>query len=192
MKNQTTKKAISFLALSLFTLLLTANPLLAKGGANEQAQDAGPYHVILQTTPEVLMVNQPATFNVIVNDKSTGKPVTGAKVIMEKSTMDKGSSMGGMNMSSGMDKPAETIMHEQSSTSTMTMGTGTYMMEGMSFNQAGQWNQTFLISSPLGEEKATFPINIGKSGPNLMLIGSVAGAVVIAGLLAAMLRKKKN
>ena len=192
MKSHRTKKTIIFVVLSLFTLLLAANPLLATGGANEQAQDAGPYHVILETTPEVLIANQPATISVIVKDKSTEKPITGAKVIMEKSTMEQSSSMGDMGMSSGMDKPDETIMHEQSSTSTMSMEPGTYMMEGMTFNQAGQWNQAFLISSPLGEGKATFSINVGKSGPNLVLIGGVAGAVVIAGLLAAMLKKKKN
>ncbi len=192
MNQQRTKKTISFLALSLFTLLLAASPLLATGEANELAQDAGPYHVILETHPEVLIANQPATISVIVKDKSTEKPITGAKVIMENSTMEKSSSMGDMHMSSGMDKPDETIMHEQSSTSTMTMEPGTYMMEGMTYNQAGQWNQAFFISSPLGEGKATFPINVGKSGPNYVLIGGVAVAVVIAGLLAAMLRKKKN
>lgn len=189
MKSHRTKKTIIYVILSLFTLLLGASPLLATGAANEQAQEAGPYHVILETKPEVLIANQPATFNVIVKDKATEKPITGAKVIMEKSTMEKSSSMGGMSMSSGMDKPTETIMLEQSD---MSMEPGTYMMEGMTFNQAGQWNQAFIISSPLGEGKATFPINVGKSGPNLMLIGGVASAVVIAGLLAAMLRKKKN
>ena len=186
MKNLRTKKTIIFLFLSLFTILLAANPLLASGGTN--GQDAGPYHVTLETKPESLMANQPATISVIVTNKATGQPVTGAKVSMPQSTMEKSSSMPGMDMSSGMDKPDKSVMHEQSS---MSMSPGTYMMD-MTFHQSGQWNQAILISSPLGEGKASFPINVGKSGPNLVLIGGVAGAVVIAGLLAAIFRKKKQ
>ena len=182
-------------SLLLLTLLFATNTL----ASSKLEQDAGPYHVIMQTNPENIMVNQAATFNIIVNDKATGKPVSGAKVIMEPSTMNgsnanskSDSSMGGMNMSSGMDKQGGSAMQEQSTMGSMAMDPGTYMMEGMSFNQPGQWNQAIKITSSLGESTVNFPITVGKSGPNFVLIGSVAGIVVIAGILATILRKKKK
>ena len=76
--------------------------------------------------------------------------------------------------------------------SSMAMDPGTYMMQGMAFNQPGQWDQAITISSSLGNSTVNFPITVGKSGPNYILIGSVAGAVVIAGILAAFLKKKKS
>lgn len=189
------KKIFLSLSLLLLTLLFATNTL----ASSKIEQDSGPYHVIMQTNPENLMVNQAATFNIIVNDKATGKPVTGAKVIMEPSTMNgsnassKGdSSMGGMDMSSSMDKQGGSPMQEQSNMGGMAMASGSYMMEGMTFNQPGQWNQAITITSPLGESTVNFPITVGKSGPNFVLIGSVAGLVVIAGILAAILKKKKN
>ncbi|KUO70808.1 MAG: hypothetical protein APF81_12810 [Desulfosporosinus sp. BRH_c37] len=189
------KKIFLPLSLLLLTLLFATNTL----ASSKIEQDAGPYHVIMQTNPENLMVNQAATFNIIVNDKTTGKPVTGAKVIMEPSTMNgsnasskSDSSMGGMDMSSGMDKQGGSPMQEQSNIGGMAMASGSYMMEGMTFNQPGQWNQAITITSPLGESAVNFPITVGKSGPNFVLIGGVAGLVVIAGILAAILKKKKN
>ncbi|KJR46247.1 hypothetical protein UF75_3396 [Desulfosporosinus sp. I2] len=190
------KKILLSLSLLILTLLFASNTLAASG---KLEQDAGPYHVIMQTNPENLMANQAGTMTMIIKNKATGQPVTGAKVIMMQSTMSNSSSagnnsgnMGGMNMSSGMDKQGGTAMQEQSSMGSMAMDPGTYMMEGMTFNQPGQWNQAITISSPLGESTVNFPITVGKSGPNFVLIGSVAGAVVIVGLLAAMLKRKKN
>ena len=190
------KKILLSLSLLLLTLLFASNTLAASG---KLEQDAGPYHVIMQTNPENLMANQAGTMTMIIKNKATGQPVTGAKVIMMQSTMSNSSSagnnsgnMGGMNMSSGMDKQGGTAMQEQSSMGSMAMDPGTYMMEGMTFNQPGQWNQAITISSPLGESTVNFPITVGKSGPNYVLIGSVAGAVVIVGLLAAILKRKKN
>lgn len=190
------KKILLSLSLLLLTLLFASNTLAASG---KLEQDAGPYHVIMQTNPENLMANQAGTMTMIIKNKATGQPVTGAKVMMMPSTMSNSSSagnnsgnMGGMNMSSGMDNQGGTAMQEQSSMGSMAMDPGTYMMEGMTFNQPGQWNQAITISSPLGESTVNFPITVGKSGPNLMLIGSVAGVVVIAGLLATLLKRKKN
>lgn len=197
------KKIFLLLSLLPLTLLFATNTLAASGTLE---QDAGPYHVIMQTNPENVMVNQAATFNVIVNDKATGKPVTGAKVIMSQSTMNgstntngsnmngsstNNSSMGNMDMSSSMNSQNGTAMQEQSSMGSMTMNPGTYMMENMTFNQPGQWNQTITISSSLGESTVNFPITVSKAGPNLVLIGSVVGVVVIAGILAAILKRKK-
>ena len=190
------KKILLSLSLLVVTLLFATNTLAASGKIE---QDAGPYHVIMQTNPESLMANQAGTMTMIIQDKATGQPVTGAKVMMMQSTMSNSSpagnnsgNMGGMDMSSGMDQKGGTAMQEQSKMGSMAMDAGTYMMEGMTFNQPGQWNQAITISSPLGETTANFPITVGKSGPNLVLIGSVAGVVVIAGILAAILKRKKN
>ncbi|MDR3598902.1 MAG: hypothetical protein P4L49_00195 [Desulfosporosinus sp.] len=192
------KKILLSLSLLLLTLVFASNTIAATGGLE---QDSGPYHVIMQTNPESLMANQTATFTVIVKDKATGKPITRAKVMMSPSTMsnsgnmngsNSNNSMAGMDMSSGMNKQGGTAMQEQSSMGSMAMEPGTYMMEGMSFNQPGQWNQAFTISSPLGDSIVNFPITVGKSGPNFVLIGSVAGVIVIVGILAAILKKKKN
>ena len=186
------KKILLSLSLLVVTLLFATNTLAASGKIE---QDAGPYHVIMQTNPESLMANQAGTMTMIIQDKATGQPVTGAKVMMMQSTMGNNSpagNMGGMDMSSGMNQQGGTAMQEQSKMGSMAMAAGTYMMEGMTFNQPGQWNQAITISSPLGEATTNFTITVGKSGPNLVLIGSVAGVVVIAGILAAILKRKKN
>ncbi|TGE32828.1 hypothetical protein [Desulfosporosinus sp. Sb-LF] len=187
------KKILLSLSLLLLTLLFATNTLASSGKIE---QDAGPYHVIMQTNPESLMANQTGTMTIIIKNKATGQPVTGAKVMMSKSTMVSSSTgdsgMAGMDMSSSMDKQGGTAMQEQSSMGGMAMDPGSYMAEGMKFNQPGQWNQSVTISSSLGESTVKFPITVGKSGPNLVLIGSVAGVVVIVGLLAAMLKRKKS
>lgn len=188
------KKVLLSLSLLVLTLLFTTNTLAATG---KLEQDAGPYHVIMQTNPENLMANQAGTMTMIITNKTTGQPVTGAKVMMSKSTMmadnsGSGGNMAGMDMSSSTDKQGGTAMQEQSSMGGMAMDPGSYMVEGMTFNQPGQWNQSITITSSLGESTVNFPITVGKSGPNLVLIGSVAGVVVIVGLLAALLKRKKN
>lgn len=187
------KKILLTLSLFLLTLVFATNTLAASGGLE---QDAGPYHVTMQTNPENLMVNQAGTMTMTIINKATGQPVTGAKVMMMQSTMGSNAgnsgSMAGMDMSSGMNKQGGTPMQEQSNMGGMAMASGSYMMEGMMFNQPGQWNQAITITSPLGESTVNFPITVGKSGPNFVLIGSVAGVVVIAGILAAILKKKKK
>ena len=187
------KKILLSLSLLLLTLAFATNTMAASGGLE---QDSGPYHVIMQTNPENLMTNQAGTMTMIIKNKATGQPVTGAKVMMMPSTMGSSAgnsgNMAGMDMSSGMDKQGGSPMQEQSSMGSMVMAPGTYMMEGMTFNQPGQWNQAITITSSLGKSTVNFPITVGKSGANFVLIGSVAGAVVIAGILAAFLKKKKN
>lgn len=189
------KKILLSLSLLLLTLVFATNTLAASG---KLEQDAGPYHVIIQTNPEKLMANQAGTMTLIIKNKATGQPVTGAKVMMSKSTMmssnagSNSGNMAGMAMSSSTDTQGGMAMQEQSNMGGMAMDSGSYMVEGMMFNQPGQWNQSITITSSLGESTVNFPITIGKSGPNLVLIGGVAGAVVIAGLLAVMLKQKKN
>lgn len=192
------KKILLSLSLLVLTLVFATNTL-ASSSETTIEQDAGPYHVIMHTDPEKMTANQAVTMTMIIKNKATGQLVTGAKVMMMPSTMANSSSggsnngdMGGMNMSSGMDQQGGTAMQEQSSMGGMAMDPGSYMMEGMTFNQPGQWNQAITISSPLGETTANFPMTVAKSGPNLVLIGSVAGVVVIVGLLAALLKRKKK
>jgi len=193
------KKILLPFSLLVLTLLFATSTLAsAPDATNKIEQDAGPYHVIMQTNPESLMANQAGTMTMIIQDKTTKQPVTGAKVMMMPSTMAnsspaaKDSGMGGMGMSSGMDTKSGSAMKEQSTMGSMAMAPGTYMMEKMTFNQPGQWNQAITISSPLGDATTNFPITVGKSGPNLVLIGSIAGAVVLAGIIAAVLKRKKN
>ena len=189
------KKILLSLSLLLLTLVFATNALAASG---KLEQDSGPYHVIIQTNPEKLMANQAGTMTLIIKNKATGQPVTGAKVMMSKSTMmssnagSNSGNMAGMAMSSSTDTQGGMAMQEQSNMGGMAMDSGSYMVEGMMFNQPGQWNQSITITSSLGESTVNFPITVGKSGPNLVLIGGVAGAVVIAGLLAVMLKQKKN
>ena len=192
------KKGLLSLSLIALSLMFAGNALAASSGFE---QDAGPYQVILQTKPETVVADQQATFTVTITDKATGKPVTGAKVMMETPTMnggtdasssDSNSGMSGMDMSSSMDKQGSSAMQEQSAMGSMSMAAGTYMMEGMSFNQAGQWMQAITISSSLGDSTVNFPINVVKAGPNYVLIGSVAGVIVLAGILATVLRKRNN
>ena len=200
MLKKSLKRVLLFLSLIVLSLMFAGNALAASKGLE---QDADPYHVILQTNPETVVADQQATFTVTITDKATGKPVTGAKVMMETPTMNIGtdagssdsnssSSMSGMDMSSSMDKQGGSAMQEQSAMGSMSMAAGTYMMEDMSFNQPGQWMQAITISSSLGDSTVNFPINVVKSGPNYVLIGSVAGVVVLAGILAAVLRKRNT
>lgn len=192
------RKPIKKILLSLFLLLLTlslATNALAASGQIEQ--DAGPYHVIMQTNPENLIANQPGTMTIIIKNKATGQPVTGAKVSMSNPSMmgtnsNGNGNMAGMNMSSNMDNQNGMMMQEQSSMGSMSMDPGSYMMQGITFNQPGQWNQAITISSLLGNSTVNFPITVGKSGPNFVLIGSVAGVVVVIGILAAILKSKKK
>ena len=191
------KKILLSLSLLVLTLVFATNTL-ASSSETAIEQDAGPYHVIMHTDPEKLTANQAVTMTMIIKNKATGQLVTGAKVMMMPSTMASSSGgsnngdMGGMDMSSGMDQQGGAAMQENSTMGSMAMDPGSYMMEGMTFNQPGQWNQAITISSPLGETTANFAMTVAKSGPNLVLIGSVAGVVVVVGLLAALLKRKKQ
>lgn len=188
------KKVLFPLSLLILTFMFAGYAFAASG---QLEQDAGPYHVIMQMNPETPMANQSGTMTIIVKNKATGQPVTGAKVTMSNPAMmgsnsNDGGNMAGMNMSSSMDSQSGMVMQEQSSMGSMSMEPGSYMMQNMNFNQPGQWNQAITISSSLGQSTVNFPITVGKSGPNYLLIGSVAVVVVIAGIIAAALKGKKK
>lgn len=183
------KKVFFSLALLLITQLFATNILaLASDGADgKQAQNVGPYHVVLETQPASIAANETATITMTVTNKADGKAVTGAKIISQ-ATMENSSDMSGMgNNAAGMDKPIETVLHEQAD---MNMEPGSYRAD-VKFNQPGPWMQAFSISSPLGQSTVNFPVNVVKSGPNFIFIGSVAGLIVIAGIIAAIIKKKK-
>ncbi|MGE5417818.1 MAG: FixH family protein [Acidobacteriota bacterium] len=178
--NHFRKKII--LAIMLITSLLATSAFAL--AAEENAKTAGPYHIVLTTQPEMLMSNKPTTISVILTDKLTGKPVTGAKVQMKSTMMDNDANMSGDQMSLSMDKPEQVIMHSNKSYR------GQYTAS-ITLSDPGQWNQTFNITSRLGPGKITFPISVDSSGPNYIFIGVIAGMIFLAGILASMLKKRK-
>jgi hypothetical protein len=178
------KTIIFSLSLLFLTLMFSANTLLAAETANLE-KDTGPYHVILETKPENLISNETAKITIIIKNKATGEAIVGAKVIMKDPMVSKNSNMDGMDKSPG-NKANGTVLHEQSD---MDMEPGTYMAD-MTFKQAGQLDQSFSINSSLGQSTVSFPINVVESGPNFVFIGTVAGLIVIAGIIAAIIKKK--
>lgn len=164
------------LVLSFFVLLFNAMPAMAAGNIE---QDAGPYHVIVQTQPENPVANQAMTMSITVENKATGQPVTNAMVNMDMMLMN--NSMPGMSMATS------TVMHGQGQ---MAMQPGMYMMN-LTPTQQGSWKQTLHISSPMGNTTMTIPMNVGKAGPNWVLIGSIAGIVILAGIIAGIIKHKR-
>ena len=64
------KKSLLSLSLLVLTLVFATNTL---ADAGKIEQDAGPYHVIMQTSPENLTVNQAVTMTMVVQNKATGQ-----------------------------------------------------------------------------------------------------------------------
>jgi len=179
------------LALLIFTFSFTAN-ILASGGHEDvkQEQEEGLYHVTLETQPIKIVANESATITIIVKNEADGQPVIGAN-ITNKATMEQSSStssaMSGMDNDADMDEYIETVMHEQSK---MNMEPGTYMAE-VRFKHPGNWEQAITITSSLGESTINFPVSVSESGPNYAFLGIVAGLVVIAAIVAGIIKKKK-
>jgi len=76
------KKILLSIAMLISTLLYTTNAMAASGKIE---QDSGPYHVIMNTDPEKLTINQAENMTLLIQNKATGQPVTGAKVMMMQS-----------------------------------------------------------------------------------------------------------
>ena len=184
------KRILFSLALLLFTFSFATNILASGGHEGKQEQDTGPYNVILETEPETIVANEAATIKITVTKMADGEAVIGAEII-NKATMEDSADSSGMSgmddKDVGMDKPVETVMQEQSG---MDMEPGTYMAE-ISFNEPGHWEQAISITSPLGQSTVEFPVSIANSGPNYVFIGIVAGLVVIAAIVAGIIKKKK-
>jgi hypothetical protein len=204
------KKKISLIVLTLFSLLLFTLPALAdsKPASSNNMSDmnmsdnssatsgttpmdgAGAsdnqLQVNVQFTPESPAPNQPVNFMIIVKNKATGQPVLDASVNVNMMLMDAGthSSMPGMSSSS------ETTIQGQAKLDSMEPGMYAITLTP---TKQGDWTQDIHISSPtLGETTLTVPLNVSKSGPNWILIGSVGGSVVLAGIFAQFLKRKQN
>lgn len=146
----------------------------------------GKYQVSVQFTPENPAPNKPVNFMIIVKNKVTGQPVLDASVNVSMMLMDgdKDSSMPGMSMSS------DTSIQGQAKLDNMEPGMYAITLTP---TKQGEWTQEIHISSPtLGETTVTVPLTVTKSGPNWILIGSVGGFVVLAGIFAQILKRKQN
>lgn len=209
------KKKLSLIVITLFSLLLFTLPALADSkpassnmpGMNmsdtpsstsehddmptDTSMDTtisndSKFQVDVQSTPEHPAPNQPVNLMIIVKNKATGQPVLDASVnvIMMLMDGDKASSMPGMSMSS------DTSIQGQAKLDNMEPGMYTITLTP---TKQGDWSQEIHISSPtLGETTVTVPLTVTKSGPNWILIGSVGGAVVLAGIIAQILKRKQN
>jgi len=204
------KKLSSLIVLTLFTLLLFTLPALADSkpapsnnmsdmnmsdtpsstSATTPLDGAGAsdnqLQVNVQFTPEKPAPNQPVNFMITVKNKATGQPVLDASVNVSMMLMDASthSSMPGMSSSS------ETTMQGQAKLDSMEPGM--YAIT-LSPTKQGDWSQDIHITSPtLGETTVTVPLTVTKSGPNWILIGSVGGAVILAGIFAQILKRKQN
>lgn len=146
----------------------------------------GQYQVSVESTPEKLTPNQPVNFMITVKNKATGQPVLDASVNVNMMLMDVSthSSMPGMSSSS------ETTLQGQAKLDNMEPGMYTITL---SPTKQGEWTQEIHISSPtLGEATVIVPLTVTKSGPNWILIGSVGGFVVLAGIFAQILKRKQG
>lgn len=144
------------------------------------------FQVDVQSTPEHLAPNQPVNLMITVKNKATGQPVLDASVNVNMMLMDgdKNSSMPGMSMSSDSSIEGQAKLDN--------MAPGMYTI-ALTPTKQGEWSQEIHVSSPtLGESTITVPLNVAKTGPNWILIGSVAGVVVLAGIYAQILKRKQN
>jgi len=206
------KKFSSLVILILFSLLIFTLPALADSKpatsnnmsdmdmsgspSSEAAHGDSPstevtvakgdkFQVSVQADPEQPAPNKPVTLMIIVKNQTTGEPVLDASVNVDMMLMesDSHSNMSGMNMDS-----ATTLKGEAKPDN---MEPGMYAVTLIPTEQ-GEWNQDIHISSPsLGETTITVPLIVSKSGPNWILIGSVGGLVVLAGIIAQYLKRKQ-
>ena len=206
------KKKLSLIVITLFSLLLFTFPALADSkpassnnmsdmnmsdnpsSTSEQVtkpMDAAiasdnKFQVNVQFTPEKPAPNQPVNLMITVKNKATGQPVLDASVNVNMMLMDgeKVSSMPGMSMSS------DTSIEGQAKLDNMEPGMYTITLIP---TKQGEWSREIQISSPtLGETTVTVPLTVSKTGPNWILIGSVGGIVVLAGIYAQFLKRKQN
>lgn len=146
----------------------------------------GKFQVHVQADPEKPAPKKPVTIMITVINEATGQPVLDASVNFEMMLMEKGShgNMAGMSMD-----PATTLKGQAMLDN---MEPGMYAITLTPMKQ-GEWIQDIHISSPsLGETTVTLPLNISKSGANWILIGSVGGFVVLAGIFAQFLKREQN
>ena len=206
------KKLSSLIVLTLFSLLLFTFPALADSKPASSNNMSGmnmsdtpsstsehgdkpmdttlsndsKFQVDVQSTPEKLAPNQPVNFMITVKNKATGQPVLDATVSVSMMLMDVSSHSSMPDMSSS----SETSIQGQAKLDSMEPGMYAVTLTP---TKQGEWTQDIQIISPtLGETTVTIPLNVSKSGPNWLLIGSVGGLVVLAGIFAQFLKRKQD
>jgi len=205
------KRKLSIIVLTLFSLMLFAFPALADSKpassnsmsnmdmsepssssshgdtpTNATLSNDSKFQVNLQFEPEEPVPNKPIDFMITVKDKATGQPVLDASVNVNMMLMDgdKDSSMPGMSMSS------DTSLEGQAKLDSMEPGMYSVTLTP---TKQGEWTQDIHVSSPsLGETTITVPLKVTKTGPNWILIGSVGGVIVLAGIYAQILKRKQT
>ncbi|TGE32835.1 hypothetical protein [Desulfosporosinus sp. Sb-LF] len=203
------KKKLSLMVLTLISILIFNLPVLADSksassnnmpgmnmsdtpsSTSEQGDKPmdttdSKFQVDVKSTPENPALNQPVSLMITVKNKATGQPVLDASVNVDMMLMDgnKNSSMPGMSMSS------DTSIQGQAKLDNMEPGMYTVTLTP---TKQGNWTQDIHISSPtLGKTTVTVPLNVSQSGPNWILIGSVGGLVVLAGIFAQILKRKQS
>lgn len=205
------KRKLSLIVLTLFSLMFFALPALADSkpassnsmsnmDMTEPSSSSSPgdtpmnvtlsndskFQVDLQFDPEEPVPNKPIDFMITVKDKATGQPVLDALVNVNMMLLDgdKDSSMPGMSMSS------DTSLEGQAKLDSMEPGMYSVTLTP---TKQGEWTQDIHVSSPtLGERTITVPLKVTKTGPNWILIGSVGGVIVLAGIYAQILKRKQT
>lgn len=208
------KKLLSLIVLTLVSLMIVALPTMAdtKPAApnthteadmtnmpDEEMSDhsegkaapevivatEGKFQVSVQSDPEKPAPKKPVNIMITVKNEATGEPVLDASVNVEMMLME-ASTHGSMD---GMDSSSETT---QGQAKLDNMEPGMYSVT-LTPTKQGEWTQDIQISSPtLGETTVTVPLTVTKTGPNWILIGSVGGIVVLAGIVAQILKRKQN
>ncbi|SDG32437.1 hypothetical protein [Desulfosporosinus hippei] len=144
------------------------------------------FEVSVQTDPEKPTPNKPVTIMISVKNQSTQEPVLDASVNVSMMLMDSGSHS---NMS-GMSMDSDTTIKGQATLDNMEPGMYAVTLTP---TKQGEWSQDIQISSPThGETTLTVPLTVSKTGPNWLLIGSVGGIVVLAGIIAQFLKRKQS
>ncbi len=208
------KKLLSLIVLTLVSLIIFALPTMAdtkpavpdthteadmtnmpddemSGHSEGEAEPEvivateGKFQVSVQSDPVKPAPKKPVNIMITVKNEATGEPILDASVNLEMMLMEAGAH-GNM---AGMDSSTETLKGQAKLDN---MEPGMYAVT-LTPTKQGEWAQDIHISSPtLGETTVTVPLTVTKTGPNWILIGSVGGVVVLAGIVAQILKRKQS
>lgn len=157
----------------------------AEGQTEVIVSKEGKFQVSVQSEPEKPAPKKPVNIMITVKNEATGEPVLDASVKVEMMLMEAGEH-GNM---AGMDSSSATTLQGQAKLDNMEPGMYSVTLTP---TKQGDWSQDIFISSPtLGETTVTVPLTVTKTGPNWILIGSVGGVVVLAGIFAQILKRKQ-
>ena len=144
----------------------------------------GKFQVSVQSDPVKPAPKKPVNIMITVKNEATGEPVLDASVNIEMMLME----VGAHGSMAGMDSSPETLKGQAKLDN---MEPGMYSVT-LTPTKQGEWTQDVHISSPtLGETTVTVPLTVTKNGPNWILIGIVGGVVVLAGIVAQILKRKQ-